>query len=470
MFGIDANRDSGAGQVYAGANDGPEGVNAPLHVGGLVNTRISIDGSTSSGLYMTDSGGEACNIINAGGSLQFFGVAAHEFVFNDTALDVDFRVESDTSTHALFVQGSDGNVGIGTSSPSYLTELSGNGGDDTVTLALTNVGSHPVRLRLNSGHGNWSVGNSVTVADALEFRDESADATRMMILPTGNVTLGTTTYGQPNANAVSLGSTEGVIRLHHINGTSDGTSFAIFTYNGSGIGSITQASGSSVAFNTSSDYRLKENVVYDWDATARLKQLKPARFNFIGDADKTVDGFLAHEAQAIVPEAITGTKDAMMDEEYEVTPATGDVFTAGINEVTTESQVMETVETGSYVNLAGETIVETKQQGVTSDLIETVVKRQDVDGVSTEVEIEVVTQVPTMETLITTEAVAEVIHSADVEKPDTLEDGQQWRETTSAVMGTRSVPDHQGIDQSKLVPLLVKVIQELEARITVLEG
>ena len=160
----------------------------------------------------------------------------------------------------------------------------------------------------------------------------------------------------------------------------------------------------------------------------------------------------------------------MMDEEYEVTPATGDVFTAGINEVTTESQVMETVETGSYVNLAGETIVETKQQGVTSDLIETVVKRQDVDGVSPEVEIEVVTQVPTMETLITTEAVAEVIHSADVEKPDTLEDGQQWRETTSAVMGTRSVPDHQGIDQSKLVPLLVKVIQELEARITVLEG
>ena len=43
-------------------------------------------------------------------------------------------------------------------------------------------------------------------------------------------------------------------------------------------------------------------------------------------------------------------------------------------------------------------------------------------------------------------------------------------EVTPAVMGTRSVPDYQGIDQSKLVPLLVKTIQELEARITALEA
>ena len=54
-----------------------------------------------------------------------------------------------------------------------------------------------------------------------------------------------------------------------------------------------------------SDYRLKENVDYTWDATTRLKQLKPARFNFIADPDTTVDGFLAHEAQAVVPEAVT---------------------------------------------------------------------------------------------------------------------------------------------------------------------
>jgi hypothetical protein len=46
-------------------------------------------------------------------------------------------------------------------------------------------------------------------------------------------------------------------------------------------------------------------------ATDRLKQLKPSRFNFIADADTTVDGFLAHEVQDVVPEAITGAKDAV---------------------------------------------------------------------------------------------------------------------------------------------------------------
>jgi len=68
---------------------------------------------------------------------------------------------------------------------------------------------------------------------------------------------------------------------------------------------------SSTSYNTSSDYRLKENVVTDWDATARLKQLKPSRFNFKTDKDTTVDGFLAHEVESIVPEAITGIKDAV---------------------------------------------------------------------------------------------------------------------------------------------------------------
>ncbi len=46
-------------------------------------------------------------------------------------------------------------------------------------------------------------------------------------------------------------------------------------------------------------------------ATERLKQLNPSRFNFIADADTTVDGFIAHEVQAIVPEAISGEKDAV---------------------------------------------------------------------------------------------------------------------------------------------------------------
>ena len=74
------------------------------------------------------------------------------------------------------------------------------------------------------------------------------------------------------------------------------------------VGSIS-VTASSTSYNTSSDHRLKENVVELTGATDRLKQIPVHRFNFIADPDKTVDGFLAHEVQDIVPEAITGTKD-----------------------------------------------------------------------------------------------------------------------------------------------------------------
>jgi hypothetical protein len=83
----------------------------------------------------------------------------------------------------------------------------------------------------------------------------------------------------------------------------------LFKNTNGAVGNIT-VTGSGTAYNTSSDYRLKENVDYTFDATTRLKQLKPARFNFIADADTTVDGFLAHEVSSVVPEAVTGEKDA----------------------------------------------------------------------------------------------------------------------------------------------------------------
>jgi hypothetical protein len=83
-------------------------------------------------------------------------------------------------------------------------------------------------------------------------------------------------------------------------------------YNGVDVGSITNTS-TSTAYNTSSDYRLKENVVPLTGAIDRINQLKPSQFNFIADPDRIVDGFLAHEAQEVVPECVTGEKDAVDD-------------------------------------------------------------------------------------------------------------------------------------------------------------
>jgi hypothetical protein len=336
---------------------------------------IDVDGTTN------------LDVVDIDGALTQDGGA----VFNETGADVDFRVESDTVTHALFVQGSDGNVGIGTSSPNYNTEIRGSAGGVGIQLGITNDLSGPARVQLNSGHGNWSVGNSVTIGDALEFRDESANATRMMIDSSGNVGIGTSspaTTLQVNGDVTIYGtpstSVHGVqfrnlfnIGPHLFSQGAATTNTYINWINANGtVGSIA-ATGSGVAYNTSSDYRLKEDWQLISAASDRVLALKPINFAWIVDGSR-VDGFLAHELAEVVPEAVTGTKDAMMDEEYEVTAAV-----------------------------------------------------LDADGMV----------------------------------------------VTEAVMGTRSVPDYQGIDQSKLVPLLTAALQEalnkidaMEIRLSALEG
>jgi hypothetical protein len=84
--------------------------------------------------------------------------------------------------------------------------------------------------------------------------------------------------------------------------------------NGNGNVGFISTDGSATTYSTSSDYRLKENVVLLTGAIDRLQQIPVHRFNFLADPDKTVDGFIAHEAQEIVPECVTGEKDAVDDE------------------------------------------------------------------------------------------------------------------------------------------------------------
>jgi hypothetical protein len=120
-----------------------------------------------------------------------------------------------------------------------------------------------------------------------------------------------TTVGAPYPG-VAIGPT-GTFKIGNSNGA-DGWGFVDFLRNGASIGTITQSGTTGVAYNTSSDYRLKENVSAVQDGIARLKQLNPCRFNFIADPDITVDGFIAHEAQAVVPECVTGEKDAEHDD------------------------------------------------------------------------------------------------------------------------------------------------------------
>ena len=92
------------------------------------------------------------------------------------------------------------------------------------------------------------------------------------------------------------------------NGSFGTYNHAVFYHGTSQAGAIRRSGNTTVSYITSSDYRLKENVVEITDGIERVKQLKPSKFNFIGE-DRIVDGFLAHEVQELVPEAISGEKD-----------------------------------------------------------------------------------------------------------------------------------------------------------------
>ena len=129
-------------------------------------------------------------------------------------------------------------------------------------------------------------------------------------------------YDSSNGVGINLSSTDASGSTHNQ---------IIFTRNDSTVGTIS-TTGSNTAYGTSSDYRLKENVNYTWDATSRLKQLKPARFNFIIDADTTVDGFLAHEVSGIVPESVIGTKDETRNVTNAVLSSSGKVLDENITQ------------------------------------------------------------------------------------------------------------------------------------------
>ena len=82
----------------------------------------------------------------------------------------------------------------------------------------------------------------------------------------------------------------------------------------SGLCGSIYGNGTGCSFNTSSDYRLKENDVNITDGISRVKQLRPIRFNWKSDPSKIEDGFFAHEVSPVVPESVTGEKDAEIDE------------------------------------------------------------------------------------------------------------------------------------------------------------
>ena len=288
---------------------------------------------------LTNTGGQSVDAINVNRTdgLRLFGVkwdvTSNEVRFSGNTKNYVFRNGSSEAETARI--DSSGRLLVGTSSATgdqllvvqgYAGVSAGNaefglrrGGNPSAA----DQGLGAISFQNNSGNtgarieaisaGSWTSGSNhrcyltfSTTADGA-----SSPTERMRIHANGFITYGT---GSVDSTGLTFGPTRsgaGSAPTLTWNGSFTGTVTACdFLYNGARQGSITTTT-SATAYNTSSDYRLKENIEPLTGASSRLSQLQVHRFNFIADPDHTVDGFIAHEAQAVVPECVTGEKNAV---------------------------------------------------------------------------------------------------------------------------------------------------------------
>ena len=296
---------------------GTTGPSTELHISrataGRVITRLADPDGRTTELRSPD---------NVGNTAGVGTTTNHPFVFfqNNTEaarIDESKRLLVGTSTYA-------GNGRL---------VAAGNTGGDAGTLDICWTGSRPTAANTDIGYIRWysadnssgnahyasiyasSDGASSSGSDipgrlvfSVTADGASSPTERMRIANNGNMMLGGTTQRNSARFTIDANGSHAPFSLYAPTAV---TYTNIFFENTNGIvGSIVTA-GSSTAYNTSSDHRLKENVTIVTDGITRLQQLKPSRFNFIADPAKTIDGFIAHEVQAVVPEAITGKKDAV---------------------------------------------------------------------------------------------------------------------------------------------------------------
>lgn len=197
---------------------------------------------------------------------------------------------------------SSGNLGIGTSSPSTLLHVYG--GNATVEKA-----SPLIELKDTTGGGNnYGIRSS---GGKFLIRDTTSAADRLAIDSSGNLLVGTTTAGAKVRIETNLAPQDGLDIKNTTNNTGN-TFVAFINYNNVTAGTITQPTATTVAYNTSSDYRLKENVQPMVGALDKVAALKPCTYKWKDEfGGSNGQGFIAHELQEVVPDCVSGEKDAV---------------------------------------------------------------------------------------------------------------------------------------------------------------
>ena len=224
---------------------------------------------------------------------------------------------------------SSGNVGIGTASPSYKLDVSGqvrasSGSTASALIATsTNAGGTALNVQ-NSGTVNMLIGgyNSIVgsgnatdvmlsaVQGVLAFGNGASSTERMRIDSSGNLLVGTTADPTASVSGVKITNPGTVARSRWSCGTITTTNNMIAFCNGNGDVGTISVNGSATTYATSSDYRLKEAIAPMTGALAKVVALKPCTYKWKVDGSDG-QGFIAHELDEVVSGCVTGAKDAV---------------------------------------------------------------------------------------------------------------------------------------------------------------
>jgi hypothetical protein len=227
-----------------------------------------------------------------------------------------------------------GNVGIGTDSPQKRLDVFTTASSATeYQLSLRNgAGANDVSAGIAFGFNSSSadpdylsaissiITNRSTRAADLTFLTAATGTLveRMRITSGGNVLVNQTSELDSTISLQINNKSNGGILVK--DGANSGWLQRFWDNSNNLVGSITR-SGAITLYNTSSDYRLKENITPLQNALSKINKLKPCTFNFISHPENNVIGFIAHEVQEVIPEAVHGKKDDVEIKKVELSPA-----------------------------------------------------------------------------------------------------------------------------------------------------
>ena len=283
----------------------------------------------------------AAIFTNHSGEIQPGDIKEHQFWY-DESTDI-LKIRNDANSGWTSLRKEDGKVIVPTGTatgPGIYFEANADVGIFYNSLSSGSLSftrdsvAHAVFGRTLGNQSNAFVFGPAAYRSAAENPtngNNDSTVTGVCIAGDGPVHIGTLEKRPLTLNRMTSGSSGGMVN---------------FNFNGNFVAAI-QSTASYVSYNNTSDYRLKENVVSLTGAKARINQLGVYRFNFIAEPNQTVDGFLAHEAQTVVPEAITGVKDETFDDgspKYQLIDQTKFVplLTAALQEAFAEIDALRT--------------------------------------------------------------------------------------------------------------------------------